>query len=102
MEGRYATDRRGYAVSVTNSAEGPVITLVPQNEPMRKMMAAIEVRLAADLKSTRRVVLRETGGDYTDIHFSEQVVGLALPRQTFDRNAPAPIERIHPAASEQK
>ena len=102
MEGRYAGGRSGYAASVTNSAEGPVITLVPQNESVRKMMAAIEVHLAADLKSTRRVVLREAGGDYTDIRFSEQAVGLALPPKTFDRNAPAPIEQIRPAAAEPK
>lgn len=102
MEGRYTGDRSGYTVTVTNSAAGPVITLVPQNEMVRKMMAAIEVHLAADLKSTRRVVLRETGGDYTDIHFSDQAVGLTLPPATFDRNAPLPIEQIHPATSEQK
>jgi outer membrane lipoprotein-sorting protein len=99
MEGRYTGDRSGYSVSVTNSAAGPVITLVPQNEMVRKMMAAIEVHLAADLKSTRRVVLRETGGDYTDIRFSEQAVGLVLPPKTFDRNAPVPVEQIHPAAA---
>jgi outer membrane lipoprotein-sorting protein len=102
MEGRYANDRRGYAATVTNSAEGPVITLVPQNETMRKMMASIEVHLAADLKATRRVVLRETDGDYTDIRFSEQVVGLALPPKTFDRNAPVDIEQIRAVASERK
>jgi outer membrane lipoprotein-sorting protein len=102
MEGRYASDRRTYAASVTNTAAGPVITLVPQNETMRKMMAAIEVRLAADLKGTRRVVLRETGGDFTDICFSDQVVGPVLPPKTFDRNAPADLETIRAAAAERK
>jgi outer membrane lipoprotein-sorting protein len=102
MEGRYASDRRSYVAAVTNSAEGPVITLTPQNEAVRKMMAAIEVHLAADLKATRRVVLRETGGDYTDIRFSEQAVGVALPPKTFDRTAPADLEQIRAAAAERK
>jgi len=102
MEGRYASDRRTYAASVTNGVEGPVITLVPQNETMRKMMAAIEVHLAADLKGTRRVVLRETGGDFTDIRFSDQVAGLVLPSKTFDRNAPVDVEQIRAAAAERK
>jgi outer membrane lipoprotein-sorting protein len=102
MEGTYASDRRAYAASVTNSTDGPVVTLIPQNETVRKMMAAIEVHLAADLKATRRVVLRETGGDYTDIRFSEQTVGLALPPKTFDRNAPVPIEHVRAAAAERK
>jgi outer membrane lipoprotein-sorting protein len=102
MEGRYASDRRDYDVSVTNGAEGPVVTLVPRNETMRKMMAAIEVHLAADLKATRRVVLRETGGDYTDIRFSEQTVNLELPPLTFDRNAPLALADIQQAAAKAK
>ena len=66
------------------------------------MMAAIEVHLAADLKATRRVVLRENGGDYTDIQFSEQFVNLELPPKTFDLNAPADIEKIRSAAANAK
>jgi outer membrane lipoprotein-sorting protein len=102
MEGRYASDRHDYDVSVTNGAEGPVVTLVPRNETVRKMMAAIEVHLAADLKATRRVVLRENGGDYTDIRFSEQTVNLELPPLTFDRNAPLALADIQQAAAKAK
>jgi outer membrane lipoprotein carrier protein len=98
MDGRFASDQHGYKASVTNSAEEFVITLVPQNETMRKMMAAIEVHLAADLKATRRVVLRENGGDYTDIQFREQVVNANLPPKTFDRRAPVDIDKIRSAA----
>ena len=98
MDGRFARDQRSYAASVTNRADELVITLVPQNETIRKMMAAIEVHLAADLKATRRVVLRETDGDYTDILFTEQVVNFAPPPKTFDRTAPAGIEKVRAAA----
>jgi outer membrane lipoprotein-sorting protein len=100
MEGRYTGDRRDYSASVTNGAGGPVVTLVPQNETMRQMMAAIEVHLAADLKTTRRVVLREADGDYTDIRFSEQTVGLTLPLRTFDLAAPVEIEQVRSAAQQ--
>ena len=99
MDGRFASDQRSYSVTVTNAANVIVITLVPKNESMRKMMAAIEVHLASDLKGTRRVVLRENGGDYTDIRFSEQVVNQELPAKTFDRSAPVDIETIRAAAS---
>jgi outer membrane lipoprotein-sorting protein len=102
MDGHYAGDRRSYAATVTNNADELVITLVPQNETMRKMMAAIEVHLAADLKGTRRVVLRENGGDYTDIQFSEQFVNFEPPPKTFDRNAPVDIEKIRSAAANAK
>lgn len=102
MEGRYASDSRDYTVTLADSPEGPVITLVPRNETMRKMMQAIEVHLAADLKGTRRIVLRETGGDFTDIRFSEQVVGLELPPRTFDRNTPLALADILQAAAKAK
>ncbi|MEI7731678.1 MAG: outer membrane lipoprotein carrier protein LolA [Verrucomicrobiota bacterium] len=94
MEGRYSSNQRDYEATLTNAAGGPVITLVPRNEAMRKMMQAIEVHLTPDLKGTRRVVLRETGGDYTDIRFEDQQVGWSLPPRTFDRNAPLAVEEI--------
>ena len=102
MDGRYASDRRGYSATVTNVADEAVITLIPQNETVRKMMAAIEVHLTADLKQTRRVVLRENGGDYTDIQFSEQFVNLKLPPNTFDRITPVDIENIRSVAAHAK
>ena len=99
MEGRFASDPRNYTATATNCGDALIITLIPKNEAMRKMMAAIEVHLAADLKATRRVILRENGGDYTDIQFSEQVVNRELPPKTFDRSAPVEIEKIRAAAS---
>jgi outer membrane lipoprotein-sorting protein len=102
MDGQYASDQRSYTATVTNVADEFVITLVPQNETVRKMMAAIEVHLAADLKGTRRVILRENGGDYTEIQFSEQFVNLELPAKTFDRSAPVDIEQIRVAAAAAK
>jgi outer membrane lipoprotein-sorting protein len=102
MNGQFASDKRSYTATVTNVADEFVITLIPQTETMRKMMAAIEVHLAADLKGTRRVILRENGGDFTDIQFSEQVVNLELPAKTFDRNVPADIENIRAAAAAAK
>lgn len=102
MDGQYTSDRHSYATTVTNRADEIVITLVPQNETMRKMMAAIEVHLAADLKGTRRVVLRENGGDYTDIRFSQLVANVDLPPKTFDRSAPAELATIRAAAAHAK
>lgn len=99
MDGHYANDRHAYAVSVTNSTNGYIITLVPKNETVRKMMAAIEVYLAPDLKATRRVVLRETDGDYTDIEFTEQVVNFKPPPKTFDLNVPVNIKKIEAVAN---
>lgn len=98
MEGRYASESRDYSVALTNSSDGVVVQLTPRNETMRKVMQAIEVHLAPDLKATRRVVLRETGGDFTDIRFSEQAIGVVLPANAFDRNAPVALAKIRAAA----
>jgi hypothetical protein len=81
-------------VSLAVNDGEPVITLVPRNEKMRKVMAAIEVHLAPDLKGTRRVLLRETNADFTEIRFEDQVVNIPLPPRTFDRTQPADLEQI--------
>jgi outer membrane lipoprotein-sorting protein len=97
MEGRYAGKQRDYSISATNTADGPVVTLTPQHPAMRKMMQAIEIHLAPDFRGTRRVVLREVGGDFTDIRFSEQVAEPPLPEGTFDRSKPVDLEKIRQA-----
>jgi outer membrane lipoprotein-sorting protein len=102
MEGRYTGKQRDYTVSATNSTEGVIVTLTPQHPAMRKMMKAIEIHLAPDFLGTRRIVLRELDGDVTDIRFSEQVVGAALPPGTFDRGKPADLEQIRQAVQQLK
>ncbi|MBL9137318.1 MAG: outer membrane lipoprotein carrier protein LolA [Verrucomicrobiales bacterium] len=99
MEGNFASDRRGYSATVTSEADGPKIVLIPQNEKIRKMMASIEVHVSADMKGTRRVVLRETGGDYTEIRFEDQVINGILPERTFDLRNPIDIASIRDAVT---
>jgi hypothetical protein len=94
IEGRYASGAGEFSVSLAVSDGEPVITLVPRHEKMRKMMAAIEVHLAPDLKGTRRVILRETNADFTEIRFEDQVVNIPLPPCTFDRTQPADLEQV--------
>jgi outer membrane lipoprotein-sorting protein len=102
MEGRYATRQQDYSVNGTNTADGPVVTLTPRHPAMRKMMQGIEIHLAPDLRGTRRVVLREAGGDFTDIRFSEQVTEPPLPPGTFHRRNPADLEQILRAVQQPK
>lgn len=98
MRGQYAREGREYAVNLASTTNGPVITLTPRNEQMRKMIEAIEVHLAPDLKATRQIILRENNGDFTDIQFDGQVVNLKFKEQTFDRKAPLDLERIRSTA----
>jgi outer membrane lipoprotein-sorting protein len=102
FEAKFTANHRDYAVTVTNTAAGPVVILTPRAEVMRKMMKAIEVHLAPDLKRTRAVVLRENDGDYTEIVFAGQVAGTEFPRQTFDLNKPVDIQAVAKAAHSQE
>lgn len=102
MGGGYASSQRDYSVTATNAADGPVLTLAPRNPAMRKMMQAIEIHLAPDFRATRRVVLHEANGDFTDIHFSEQVAEPALPTGTFDCSRPVALEQIREAVQRRK
>jgi outer membrane lipoprotein-sorting protein len=94
MQGSYARGGREYQVTLTQTERGAVVSLVPANEKMRKMIKAIEVHLAGDLKATRRVVLREQTGDYTDIQFDQQVVNVSFREGTFDRKAPLALDAV--------
>jgi outer membrane lipoprotein-sorting protein len=97
IEGRYASNRREFDVTIAAGEGGPVLTLVPQQEKVRKMMRAIEVHLAPDLKGTRRVVLRESNADFTEIRFEEPVIDAVFPPATFNRSKPASLEVIRQA-----
>jgi hypothetical protein len=102
MKGQYSREGREYTVSLANPDTGPVVTLVPRNEKMRKMMQAIEVHLAPDLKATRQIVLREKDGDFTSIRFDQQVVNFKFQPPTFDRKEPLDLEQIRQAALKQR
>jgi outer membrane lipoprotein-sorting protein len=102
FEAKFTTSRRDYAVAVTHTPDGPMVILTPQAEVMRKMMKAIEVHLAPDLKGTRAVVLRENDGDYTEIRFVGQVAGIEFPQKTFDLNHPLEIQTVEKATHPQE
>jgi outer membrane lipoprotein-sorting protein len=97
MEGRYASRQGEHEATLTNTLDGPVVVLVPRHEKMRKMMKCIEVHLAPGFQGTRRVVLRENDGDFTEIRFSDQTVGVPFPAKTFDREAPLDLEQVRRA-----
>jgi len=102
IEGGYANNSREFTASVANGEGGPVVTLTPRNEKVRKMIQAIEVHLAADLQGTRRVILRENNADFTDIRFDEQTANRPLPAGTFDRANPLPLDSVREAVRRAK
>ncbi len=99
MNGGYARAGGPYETSVSKGKDAVTVTLKPRDKRMKKALAAVEVHLTSDLKSTRRVVLREPGGDHTDIFFKDQNVGRKLPAKTFDRTRPADVSGLFPGAA---
>ena len=102
MEGQYAGSQNEYEIQLRDEATGPVVALTPRNPSMRKMILAIEVHLSLDCQSTRQVVLRENNGDFTEIHFHEQIVGIVPPAGTFERNTPLELEKVREAVINSK
>jgi outer membrane lipoprotein-sorting protein len=95
MAGRYTARQRDYSVGAVRTADGAVVTLTPQQPAMRRMINAIEIHLSPDFQ-TRRVVLRELDGDFTDIRFGGQLINLPFHDATFDRNKPADLNLVLP------
>jgi len=82
-----------FTISVATGAV-TVVTLVPKDENVRSMLAALEVHLHPDLSATRQVVMREPGGDFTRIIFNRERRGVKFPEKTFDQTQPTELAAI--------
>lgn len=71
-----------------------VVTMIPKDENVRTMLAALEVHLNPDLSATREVVMREPGGDFTRIIFTREKRDVKFPEQTFDQTKPTELSAI--------
>jgi outer membrane lipoprotein-sorting protein len=87
-----------YTISVSTGAV-TVISMVPKDENIRAMLAALEIHLNPDLSATREVVMREPGGDFTRIIFKREQRGVKFPEKTFDQTKPAELAAIKTAVA---
>lgn len=71
-----------------------VVTMVPKDENVRTMLAALEIHLHSDLSATREVVMREPGGDFTRIIFNREKRDVKFPEKSFDQTKPAELTAI--------
>lgn len=97
LEGRYLERQQDYAFTVTRGAETVVLGLVPRNETARQFIEAIEIHLTPDLAITRKVILRQSGGDFTEIRFTRQAIDVVYPPDAFDLSKPAGLDLIRRA-----
>lgn len=82
-----------YTLSVSTGAV-TVVTLVPKDDNLRSMLAALEIHLHADLSATREVIMREPGGDFTRIIFNREKRDVTFPAKTFDQTKPLDLAAI--------
>jgi outer membrane lipoprotein-sorting protein len=85
-----------FSISVSTGAV-VVVTMTPRDENVRTMLAALEVRFPRDLSTTREVVMREPGGDFTRINFIREKRGMKFPERTFDQVKPVEISVVRDA-----
>ena len=82
-----------FTLSVSTGAV-TVVTMVPKDENVRSMLAALEIHLQPDLSATREVIMREPGGDLTRIIFNREKRSVKFPEKTFDQTKPLDIGAI--------
>ena len=82
-----------FTLSVSTGAV-TVVTMVPKDENVRSMLAALEIHLQPDLSATRDVIMREPGGDLTRIIFNREKRSVKFPEKTFDQTKPLDIGAI--------
>lgn len=85
-----------YTLSVATGAV-TVVTMIPKDETVRSVLAALEVHLKADLSATTEVVMREPNGDFTRIIFDRELRDLRFPPKTFDQLSPLDIRELKAA-----
>ena len=82
-----------FTLSVSTGAV-TVVTMVPKDENVRSMLAALEIHLQPDLSATREVIMHEPGGDLTRIIFNREKRSVKFPEKTFDQTKPLDIGAI--------
>lgn len=90
-----------FTISVSTGTVA-VVTLVPKDENVRSMLAALELHLKPDLSGTQGLVMREAGGDQTRITFQRELRSVKFPEKTFDQTKPSDLAAIKAAVGDGK
>lgn len=91
---RGAFDQPGspYRVQVARSPR-PLVVLEPVDKTLQKGLERVELELTADLGAVATVTVRETGGDFTVMRYTNLLPPPPLPADCFDPAAPGALDR---------
>lgn len=92
-QGKLEALTKDYTISVATGAV-TVVTMVPKDENIRSLLAALEIHFPSDLATIQAVVMREPGDDYTRIMFNREIRNPKYPANTFDQAKPLDLATI--------
>jgi hypothetical protein len=76
-----------------------IVTMVPKDETVRRMLASLDIIMPTDFSATREVVMNEPNGDSTRIIFNRERREVKFPAGTFDQNRPLDIATVKAAVA---
>jgi len=62
----------------------PTLKLVPKEPAARRLISALEITFAADYRYVVKIIIRESGTDYTTINFLNTHINTPLPQDYFN------------------
>jgi outer membrane lipoprotein-sorting protein len=89
IRGRFAEKKDIYEIAV-EKADNTRIILSPKNEKFREHIRSIELLLTKEEKGLKQIIIREPGGDYTQITFINEKQNIDIPAAVFDGSGPEP------------
>ncbi len=61
----------------------PILKLVPKESAARRLISALEITFSADYRYVVKIIIRESGSDYTAINFRKVHINTPLPQGYF-------------------
>jgi outer membrane lipoprotein carrier protein len=61
----------------------PTLKLVPKEAAARRLISALEITFSADYRYVVKIIIRESGSDYTTINFRNVHINTPLPQDYF-------------------
>ena len=89
IRGRFAEKQDVYEIAVEKSDHARII-LSPKNEKFREHIKSIELVMTKGEKGLKQIIIREPGGDYTQITFINEKRNIDIPAAVFDGSGPEP------------
>lgn len=83
IQGDILKNEKDYRVSYFENERSYFVSLVPIAEKMRQMLNEVQIWFNRDDLTVNRIVMQESGGDYTRIDFTNKRLNTEIPDERF-------------------